>query len=400
MGYNWINSVVDAYKDSESPQRFYYWAAITAMAAVMRKNIYLDRFHYKLYPNIYVFLIAKSGMKKGIPISLCKSLVEKSEASKVISGRNSVPRVIYDLGKLKTNANGTVPYKEAQALIISGELASFLVKDLDGLKVLTDLYNTHEHEEKWENSLKSTGIDTLTKPCINLFGATNDDHFAETIPKSDVKGGFIARTFIVYSMDRGLPNPLVDPPSSIIDVNSFVPYLKDLAKLKGEFKWTKETADWYKTWYIDFMQNLPENDVTGYYNRVGDSILKVAMILSLSKRLDLTMDLDALQEAKAECMNCGLAAHQISMGGSATLSGQTRIVIRALLSHPEHKISRTQLLKRYWGDINGYDLDLVIENLLGAGMIEVKNIGKDRIYVMKDAVVNEYLIYEKKVRGV
>lgn len=357
----------------------------------------MNRHFYKLYPNIYVFLVAKSGMKKGVPIALAKKLVEKSGAARVISGRNSVPRVVYDLGKMKTLENGTIE-KLAQALIVSGELASFLVKDEDGLKILTDLYNTHEHEEKWENSLKGSGVDTLLKPCINLFGATNDDHFAETIPKSDVKGGFIARTFIVYSAERGKPNSLVDAPLHTPNLDDFVLYLKELSKLEGEFKWSKDSADWYRNWYNDFAINMPENDSTGTYNRIGDSIIKVGMLLSLSKNLRLEMDLDSLQEAKAECMNCARGAHQISMGGSSTTSGQTRTIMQALLSHPDHKLSRTQLLRKYWGDIDSYTIDLVAETLLGAGVIDIQRYGKETFYSMKDIVVKEYLEYERKTK--
>ena len=398
---NWIRQVVEAHKDSEAPERFFYWAAIASMSAVIKKNIWMNRGgFYKLYPNIYVFIIAKSGMKKGIPVNLTKKLVEKAECTRIIAGRTSVPRAIYDLGKMKTNENGNIS-KKAQALIHSGVLASFIVKDLDGLKILTDLYNTHEHEEKWENSLKGTGVDTLLEPCITLIGATNDDHFAETIPKSDVKGGFIARTFIVYSADRGTPNSLVDDSLSLVDLNTFCSLSQRIrSKLKGEFKWTKESGDWYRDWYMEFMKNLPEHDDTGYYNRVGDHIIKVGMLLSLSRTLKLEMDLDALQEAKAECMNCGRAAHQISMGGSSTTSGQTRTVMQALLSHPDHKLkSRTQILRKYWGDIDSYTIDLVAETLLGAGVINVEHFGKETIYTMKDVVVKEYLEYERRTRA-
>jgi hypothetical protein len=395
---NWIHSVVQAHSESESPSRFFYWAAITSMSAVLRKNVWINRHFYKLYPNVYVLLFATSGMKKGNPVSLTKNLVEKSEATRIISGRSSMPRVIQDLGKVKTSPN-SVQHKEAQVLIISGELSSFLVKDLDGLNVLTDLYNTHEHEEKWENSLKGTGVDTLIKPCITLLGATNDDHFAQTIPQAAVRGGFIARTFIIYASERGTPNSLVDAPTNLVDISTFVPFLKELAKLKGEFKWTKETGDYYRSWYVDFMRNLPQNDSTGYYNRVGDSILKLAMILSLSKRLKLEMDLDSLEEAKAECLNCGKAAHQASMGGSNSLSNMTRILLQALINDPYHKLTRTQILRRFWGDIDSFNLDLIAETLIQAGMIKVENMSKERTYIMKDSVVDEYKNYVKRAQN-
>lgn len=394
---NWIRDLVEANSENEAPERFFYWAALTAMSAVIRKNIFMERHYYKLYPNIYVFLVAKSGMKKGIPVALCKKLVEKSEATKIVSGRNSMQRIILDLGKMTTIEKGGIR-KEAQATIISGELASFLVKDPSALTILTDLYNVHENEEKWVNSLKGTGVDTLFKPCITLLGATNEEHFVGAVPQADVKGGFIARTFIVSSSNRGIPNSLVDAPKKLVDIDNFVPFLKDLSKLKGEFKWTRETGAFYKNWYDDFVINLPD-DSTGTYGRIGDGIIKVAILLSLSKKLELVMDMDSLQEAKAECMNCARSAHQVSMGGSSSTSGQTRIVMQSLLSHPNHKLSRTQILKKHWGDIDSFTIDIVAETLLSAGIIDIENYGKERFYIMKGEIVKQYLDYEEKTRN-
>jgi len=395
---NWIRSVVEAHSESEASERFFYWCALAAMSAVIKKNIFLDRHEFRVYPNIYVFLVAKSGMKKGIPIALAKRLVELEGSVRIVSGRNSMPRIIQDLGKIKTNANGTVPSKLAQALIVSGELASFLVKDPDALTILTDLYNTHEHEKEWVNSLKGTGVDTLKEPCLTLLGATNEDHFVGAVPQADVKGGFIARTFVVYSTDTPKPNALVRKPIKLVNNSDFVPFLKDLSKLNGEFKWTAETGNFFETWYNDFAMNRPD-DSTGTYQRIDKGIIKIAMLLSLSKSFSLRMDLDALQEAKAECMECARGAHQISMGGTSTISGQTRIVMQALLSHPDHKLTRAMILKKFWGDIDSYTIDLVAETLLGAGAIEVFHQGKETIYVMKSEIVKEYLEYERKTRN-
>jgi len=405
---NWINDIVQVHSETEAPSRFYYWAAVTAMSAVIKKNIWMERHIYRLYPNIYTFIIAKSGMKKGVPIRVCRQLVEKSGEARVITGRTSVPKMLQELGKLRSpepkpsintasatiNVNGTGS-KKAQALIISGELASFLVKDTDGLHILTDLYNTHEHEEKWENALKGTGIDVLVEPCLSIIGATNDDHFAETIPQSDVKGGFIARTFIVYSDDKPTPNSLVSPPKKLVNLDQFVPFLQDLAKLRGEFHWTKETGEWYDDWYNDFMPSAPD-EKTGVYNRIGDSIIKLAILLSLARNgLQLEMDLDALQEAKAEAMNCALGTKRMSMGGGSSVVAQTKLVISSLLSHPDHRLSRSQILRKYWGDIDPMSLDIVIETLLQAGMISLTR-GQDQFITMKDDVVRDYLDYVRK----
>lgn len=393
---NWVHDVVNAHSESEAPAKFFYWSALAAMSAVIKKNIFLDRYEFKVYPNIYVFLIAKSGMKKGIPIALSKRLVEGSEAAHIIAGRNSMPRLLMDLGKMTTNSNGSIK-KLAQSLIVSGELASFLVKDPDALTVLTDLYNVHEHEEKWVNSLKGTGVDTLLEPCITLLGATNEEHFINAVPQADIKGGFIARTFIVYSNEKKPPNSLVYKPNKILDDKKFVPFLKELAKLKGEFKWTKETGDFFHEWYTDFANNLPD-DTTGTYNRIDTGIIKVAMLLSLSKNLELKMDIESLKEAKAQCLDCALGAKQVSIGGISTFSAQLRMVMNALIRAENHKLTRTQILRKFTGDIDLYSLDVVVGTLEASNIIIIVHNGSEVTYTMKKAIVDEFMTYAKQVK--
>src|SRR6266704_1581124 len=163
----------------------------------MKKNVYLDRYYYILYPNIYVFLVARSGLRKGNPVNLAKKLVQEVGVTRVISGRNSIQGVLKDLGKAHSTPNGTI-VKDAAGFMISGELASFLIKDPEALTILTDLYDTHVNEPEWKNTTKTQGIDTLKNPCITLLGATNEEHFQDAVPTNAIGGGFIGRTSIVF----------------------------------------------------------------------------------------------------------------------------------------------------------------------------------------------------------
>jgi hypothetical protein len=63
---SWLAKIVKAYEDSEAPPKFFYWAGLSAISAVAKKHVFLNRGgKYKLYPNIYVIIVAGSGMKKG-----------------------------------------------------------------------------------------------------------------------------------------------------------------------------------------------------------------------------------------------------------------------------------------------------------------------------------------------
>jgi hypothetical protein len=392
----WVDVLVSNYEESEAPPKFYYWSALAAISAVMKKKTWLERHTYKLYPNIYVFLVAGSGMRKGIPITVVKKIVRGADEARIITGRGSIQRVLQDLGKAKTLQNGGM-IKEAQAFMISGELAAFFVKDPDALTILTDLHNTHEHEDFWENSLKSTGVDKLKEPCLTLLGATNEEHFDSAVTQKDVKGGFIARTFIVFSNDVVKWNSLTQKPKVVPDTSYMSLYLKELAKLSGEFVYGKNSAQTYDDWYYTFMPSIGY-DPTGTFHRTGDQVLKIAMLLALSECPQLVIKESHILEAIRVCTDCLSGMKQVTMGGGrSNLAIQTKIVMRELLRSTEHQVSKKYLLTNYWSEFTDLDLDRIIETLIAADAIEMLGQGKNVVYKMKRHAVD---IFQKAVQGI
>lgn len=398
---NWLDNIINSYTESEAPERFWYWAGIAAMSAVVKKNIWMERWYYKLYPNVYVFIVARSGMKKGNPITLAKSLVTKANCTRVISGRNSMAHIIKDLGKAYT-LEGKGMVKNAQALIVSGELAAFLVKDPDALTILTDLFDTNAHELKWTNSLKGTGVDVLDQPCITILGATNEDHFPETVGQADIKGGFIARTFIIYSNEPANINSLMKKPTQIPDVDSLAIYLKDLSSVKGQVRITGEAELLYDNWYNDMMSRLQKGDTkdpTGTFGRLGDQVLKLAMLISLAENFSLEIKKKHVFEAIAEANVCVQGMKQVTMGtGTSSTRLQTRMVIKALLQSPDHKLTRKKMLANLWGDLNHYDLDIAVETLLGAGWVKVTGAVSNIQYELQDNALELYTSFKRGVQ--
>ena len=78
------------------------------------------------------------------------------------------------------------------------------------MRILTDIFDTHYYEKEYKYSLKSGKSSSIKALYISLFGATNEDHFSAIVSGPDIQGGFIARTFIVLSSDKGKPKSLYE----------------------------------------------------------------------------------------------------------------------------------------------------------------------------------------------
>lgn len=385
---SWIKELLKSTEETESPVRFYYWSALCAISAVVKNNVYLDKFTYKLYPNIYVFLVARSGLRKGVPVQLAKKLVMEAKCTRVIVGRGSIQGIIKEMGNVYTLPDGSI-IKDSSAFLCSGEFSSFLIRDPDALTILTDLYDTHFVED-WKNTLRNSPIDKLTNVCVTILGAMNENHLPDIIRTQDVTGGMIARTFVVHEELRHGKNPLTERPKNLADVKLLGTYLKVLSNIKGEFKYSEDAKKFYEDWY-DKHISFNHKDSTGALERIHDGILKVAMLLSLSRSPGLCLELEDIKEAVDQCFDCLIGMKRVVLGiGKGEFSEKTRIVLADLLKAPDNEISRQRLLSNHHGDFDAIDLDRIVESLVQSGAVGVERRGNVLFYKMPPKVVEMY----------
>lgn len=401
---SFVESVLYYTKDSESPRRYYYWSALAAIAAVVKDNCYLDRFYSKLYPNIYVLLVGRSGLRKGPPVNLAKYLVTNVNNTKTYAGRVSIQGVIADLSKTKTNKNGGPPNVDANGTLFASEFASFIIRDPDALTILTDLYDRHYNETGWSYLLRNTPEEKLNKPTISLLGASNEIHLQDAIPKNAIGGGFIARTFIVYANKKQGVNSLMNKPEDTIPLSQLVSQLTEISKCKGEFKLTDNAKALYDMWYTK-LQELEDlaDDETGTLERLHDHVLKTAMLISLSNRTDLSIELGDIKEAITACQAFAPAARRMNLMqlGSAKAAPGTSALLMALINSPNSQLTRTLALQKHWAYFSAPELDAIAEDLVAQKAITIK-VGRDEtgrpevIYTLNPKVLERYMSKNKK----
>jgi hypothetical protein len=371
---NWLDLLLKSTEESEAPERYFWWSGLAAISAVARKNVWVNRHFYKLYPNIYVVLIsAKSGARKGIPISICKKILEEVNLCRIISGCNSIQGLIQELGQQKTLENGTV-IGEAHGMLLSDEFDSFLTDDPKSLTYLTTLYNTHEHEKGWDKTLKNSPKVTLKAPCLTMLVASNEMLFDSVVKRKDIEGGFIARTVMVREARSRSVNSLVDPPKTKIDFPKLATRLVEIANIKGEFRWTKDGGQLFDQWYRALCAE-EQDDRTGTYNRLGDQVIKVATLHSLARKDDLDLEAEDIQLAIDKCEECAQSAARITPNTES--SNGDRPNIRKLIMYclaktePAYSISRTEMLNRLQSyQILASQVDLQVNDMISAGWIE------------------------------
>src|SRR6266446_2235582 len=117
----WLETLLKATDELESPKSFWMWSALASIAAIAKDNVWLNRGNaFKQYPNIYVMLLARSGLRKGPPINLAKRLVSKVGVSRIIVGRSSIQAILKDMGTAQTSPGGKIN-TSSDVFILSSE---------------------------------------------------------------------------------------------------------------------------------------------------------------------------------------------------------------------------------------------------------------------------------------
>lgn len=417
----WLDEVLEQHKDFESPLAFWKWGALCAISAVLRDNIYLNRHAYKLYPNIYVMFHAESGLKKGPPVSMATKLVQLVGNTTVIKGRSSVQAILKEMGTVTSQPGGR--FKDNSAVFIaSSEMSSSLIDDPAAAKILTDLYDRNYNEGEWKSLLKQETF-KLNNPTVSMLSATNEAMGEDFMTGMVIKGGFIARTCVIYESKRNKRNSLVFKPKTTPDYIYLSKYLVELSKLKGPIKefssdipddyytiktvfngetyYVSEVGKIYDDWYDTFLDTVDSQEVkdeTGTLNRFGDTVIKVAILLSLAERPILEISVSAMNEAIKICEQLLGNVRKTTQGknGTSASAHLKALIINELFTREDHKITRSNLSKKFqlhYGSVE--ELNHIMESFHVAGIILTKTHGDTTIYEMPESEVTALIEWHK-----
>jgi hypothetical protein len=400
MGF--IEQLLDQTQEAESPRSFFLWSGIAALSAVVKKNIWINKKIYKLYPNVYVMLVARSGLRKGFPVKLAQKLVEGLEVTKVITGRNSIQSIIQELsrqwtlesGKVLTNANG---------FLVNDELDSFLIDDPSAQTILTTLYDSFYHQN-WVSTIKSEGRSVLKDICITMLSATNETHLNSFLDQTSVSGGFIGRTLIVHETMKSRLNPLIDDDDIVeVDYSALQAELKRVSEITGQAKLTKDAKALYKTWYLEFNKTLEENpdsDSTGLSERLHDHILKVALLLSVSDSSELLIRKAHINRSIELCTGFTINTKRVVQGqGKSEFAVKNKIFLDYMLSQEGFQVLRRRVLSAKFGDIDAIDLDKIVDTLTQAGIIETRTSSEGPVYKLTEKYSQQFKDYAEKKKA-
>jgi len=386
---SFIDLVLDSTQEYEAPKRFYYWAALSAVSAVLKDRVYLDMYAYKCYPNIYVLLYGPSGVRKGPPIALAEHVVKIVDNTRVINGRSSIEAIIKQLGTFQTREKKE-PLKDSCGFVVASELSSSIISNPSAMDIFTNLYDRIYNKGEWKYNLKVGDSYKLTRPTITWLSGTNEALFREFVPDKNIHGGLIGRMFVISEYKPGTVNSLMFKPKIMVDENRLAEALIPIAKMEGEFQISEDLRHVVDDWYKNFVEVIAPKlaDETGFVARVEDFVIKNAMLIAAGRRGELTINEKDIEEAFEVTLPLIIPTRKLSKGINNNKKDHSEITKRGLVlnyiaNQPEFLANRKELLKNLSLQISHEDLDNVITLMLQVDAVQIVNRGSEIDYKLK-----------------
>lgn len=295
-GTSWIDAYLVYTAESESPEEYHTWTAISCIAGALRRRVFFDMGYFILYPNMYIVLVGPAGRcKKSTAMRLGRGMLSQVPGLDFTSDSTTRERLIQDLSQA---------FKDGQSALTaySSEFASLLTSSgMDMVVFLTDIFDS---PSEWSHKTKAGGTNKIKSPFFNLEGATTPDWISKAMPLDTVGIGLTSRIIFVHQ-----DTPRRKPPfPKLSDAQKMVGELlaKDLitigTNIAGEYVLETDAERLYTEWYEDRVEQpniTGDPRLSGYFERKPMHLLKLAMIVAASYRDETIITEHDLKQAMA-----------------------------------------------------------------------------------------------------
>lgn len=342
---NWLKTYKSYIVKHESPDIFHFWVGSQIIATALRRNVWINRGAYTVYPNQYVILVAKSGScRKSVAMEIGLDLIDEVENIHILHERMTVEGLMDKLQRVLILPNGRV-IPDGSVLIHADELSNLFGKASYITDLLSFLTAAYTSKAKLDFLTRSRSLTSVRNPCLGLLAGTTPDSMSEIFPSLTLVSGLIGRILLIVG-ERGerISKPKLDKslrPDLIHD-------LIEISKLYGEMTITKEAEKTFDVWYNAFPES-PSAELSTYYERKHDHVWKASIIMSISEsdKMIITRDhfLSAIRAVELVESRMGEVLAYVGATAQSSIADYIYSFIEAKYPEP---LSHSVLLKRVY----------------------------------------------------
>lgn len=358
---DWITAYKAYTYELEAPDEYHTWVGLNVLAGAIRRNVWFDMSYFILYPNLYVVLVSPPGVgTKSTAMGVGKKILATIPNIKTSSDSVSRKQLIVDLRNSKVG-------NQSAMTIYSSEFATLIgTSKIEMVVLLTDLYDCPT--PKWEHRTETGGIHIVENPYVNMIAGTTPDQFAKTMPLDVVGTGLASRTIFVWGDEprvrpwRPTPNEAQRELAKLLAAD-----LNHISTLQGEFNISPEANTIYDHWYRELRpteHRIADSRIASYYARKRSHLLKVSMLMSLSRRDSLIIEAQDVQDALDLLAETERGMPFVYGGvGKNPLAGDINELLVEMLQRP-HGATLNELLDKFKYSVRLGEVKEILDTLI------------------------------------
>ena len=290
--------------NTESPLVFHRWCAISTIAAMLGRSVWITLGHHKIYPNFYTMLIGPPGTRKSTAINIAKGLLDQAGYKTFAPSKTSKEQFLADLAvgfdKKVDKRKFESKFDDFQmddlkqldpeefsddmdpheVTICSGEFNSFI--GLSGFEFISLLGDLWDNLPKFDVRNRTTTNSFVPKPTVNILGGNTQTNLMNAFPPDLLGQGFMSRMILVNADGARQKITFPDPRDEALEMELAEMLMTIKMNVSGECALTSEAKELLDALY--HQERFVDDPRFMYYeNRRFDHLLKVCMIVAASK---------------------------------------------------------------------------------------------------------------------
>lgn len=311
---NFIDAFMDYTKNIPTPEKFLRWSAISVIAGALERKTWISYNNYQCYPNIFVFLIGASAIRKtvssGKAMDLLKSIPDLKFLSDHINQASAI-RQLHEAGNGRYLKIGEESYNNSSGFLYSAEAVTTIREAYGSMtELLTDLYdngpNGWHKDRAWEKATMIDGTIKIFNPCLNMLACSTPDWLVRIVKPQDIKGGFFSRVFFIVHQGKVQRRELWESDeehdSNPVVRQKLINDLSIVSKIAGAMKVSpavKELHNDFMAKNREFMELHPHDQFLSFYGRKAFHLLKLSQIMSAAESSAKIIEASHWEKAKA-----------------------------------------------------------------------------------------------------
>lgn len=371
---------------NESPALYHLWCGLSMLSSATGRRIWTDMEKFKVYPNMYVFLVGEAGIAKTTAMNGAKDAIRAAFPNMFLAPASITKEAIVQTMAPEKDKpsqcevrfmHDNKTYAFSQMAVFANELVVMLNAggNLPGMiDFLTDMFDTDEFRDK----TKWKGDHTVKNPFFGVLGCITTEMMKRMVQDKFITGGLARRCLFVSAHKNERPVPFIEySESQRFSQEECIRLLKIVPKYTGPFIWDTDAREFYTQWYIENFNRIettPSEALRTFLRTKPVYAHKVSMLLALSEHPEkLVHTLKNYRQATEwlSCIESGAPALFDSTGVNrlAPLADKVAVYLRSV-SLP---ITVQQLQVKFWSDLKDADptdMDKVCEQLFRMGKIQ------------------------------